>query len=418
MNILVLGAGGREHAIIQKIVKPEHTVFCMPGNAGMKEAVLVPGDPCSPEAVLDVCRRHAVDFCVVTPDDPLAAGVVDLLSSHGIACFGPTRKAAQMEASKVFAKEFMQKYGIPTARWQAFESTAPALTYIENQPLPIVIKADGLAKGKGVCVAQTYEEARQAVVDMLENGSFGASGRRIVVEECLKGMEVSVLSLVHRNVCVPLMSSMDHKRALDGDLGPNTGGMGVIAPNPYYTKAAEAFCLGEIFEKTVRGMEREGLAFSGCLYFGLMLTPDGPKVLEYNARFGDPETQCVLSLFEGDLLACLLATSDGTLMPDMVKFKDGYAATVVVASGGYPGRFETGKAIEISDGKAHIHMAGVKEADGRLVTGGGRVLNVTRTGESLRAAVERVYQSLDSIRVADGHYRRDIGKQALKALEV
>lgn len=418
MNILVLGGGGREHAIIKKI-KQQHKdahIFALPGNAGMKEALCLPFDLMDKEAVLGAAKANDIDFCIVTPDDPLAIGMVDHLEHAGIICFGPREQAAQIEASKIFAKRFMDRHGIPSAAWREFSDSAEAIAYIKTQSMPIVIKADGLAKGKGVVVAKDLPEAEQAVKDMLDKRKFGESGASIIVEECLSGQEVSVLCLVDGEKIVPLLSAMDHKRALDGDGGENTGGMGVIAPNPFYTKEIAAYCEREVFAKTMQGFQKDGIVFKGCLFVGLMLDKTGPKVLEYNARFGDPETQAVLSLFEGDLLSCLLACAKGNLDPKEVRFAKGAAATIVLASKGYPGKFETGYAIDILIGmRGILHMAGVKEANGRLLSAGGRVLCVTQTGENLQEAIRKAYEAVKKVHFSNMYYRKDIGQKALLA---
>ncbi len=420
MNIMVIGSGGREHAIIQKIKENPlaERIYALPGNPGMAEAVCVPGDPMNTTHVVAMAKAKKVDFCIVTPDDPLAIGLVDALEMHDIPCFGPGKQAAKIESSKLLAKQLMEHYQIPTAKWKAFTKAEEAFAYLDTQPLPIVVKADGLAKGKGVVVAQTLEEARQAVRDMLENKVFGASGATVIIEECLTGQEVSVLCLVDGVKVVPLLSAMDHKRALDGDGGPNTGGMGAIAPCPFYTREIAHQCMEEIYIPTARAMVQERVPFSGCLFFGLMLTEEGPKVLEYNARFGDPETQAVLSLMDSDLLTALGAVRDGNLREDMVSFRKGYACCVVAASKGYPGAFDKGYPIRVEgDINAQVHMAGVAAIDGALVTNGGRVLAVTATGDTLNQAIDSAYQAMDKVYFDNKYIRRDIGQSALKGLE-
>lgn len=420
MKILVIGSGGREHAIIRQLKKNPlaETIYALPGNPGMTEAICLKADPMDISQVVAMATAKRVDFCIVTPDDPLAIGLVDALELHNIPCFGPGQKAAMIESSKLLAKQLMQLYRIPTAAWQAFTNTEEAIEYLRQQPLPVVVKADGLAKGKGVVVAKTLPEAETAVRDMLDKRVFGDSGATVIIEECLEGQEVSVMCLVDRYTVVPLLSAMDHKRALEGDNGPNTGGMGAIAPCPFYTEEIAEVCMRDIFLPTAHAMMQERVPFSGCLFFGLMLTKDGPKVLEYNARFGDPETQAVLSLLSSDLLEALGAVRDGNLLPEHITFKPGYACCVVAASQGYPGEFEKGLPITIEEGiEAAVHMAGVAEEGGQLVTSGGRVLGVTATGDTLRAAIDKAYQAMDKVHFDNKYYRGDIGKQALRGLE-
>lgn len=407
MNILVIGSGGREHAIIKKLKEnpAAGVIYALPGNAGMAEAVCVPLDPLDPSEVTAFCRDMAIGFCIVTPEDPLAKGLVDVLETEGITCLGPTRAAAAIESSKLFAKRLMQKYRIPTAAWQTFSGKEDALSFLDSCALPIVIKADGLLKGKGVIVADTRGEARSAVRSMV--GPF-------IIEECLVGHEVSVLTLVDGENVVPLLSATDHKRALDEDKGPNTGGMGAVAPSPFYTLEIKHRCMRDIYLPTARAMVKEGIPFRGCLFFGLILTKDGPKVLEYNARFGDPETQAVLALMDSDLLSALQAVTDGTLAADSVSFRAGHACCVVAASGGYPGAFEKGLPIHIEEPiEATVHMAGVANNGEQLVTAGGRVLSVTATGDTLEAARKAAYREMAKVHFDNMHYRRDIGAQAL-----
>ena len=428
MKIMVIGGGGREHAIVKKLKENPavDTIYCLPGNGGIAaDAVCVPeiGAKDIP-AQVEFAKTHGVEYAVVAPDDPLALGAVDALSAAGVPCFGPSAKAAEIESSKVFAKELMKKYGIPTARYAVFSDMAEALAYLDGHDAPIVVKADGLALGKGVTVAQTREEAKAAVRAMMEDRVFGASGSRVVIEECLTGPEVSVLCFTDGETVAPMVSSMDHKRAGDGDRGPNTGGMGAVAPNPYYTPEIARTCMETIFLPTVRAMRAEGRTFRGCLYFGLMLTPDGPKVIEYNCRFGDPETQVVLPLLEGDLLHIMQACTNGTLENEDVKFSDGAAACVILASGGYPVAYEKGKPISgLVDGQLPgeenvtvYHSGTAITEDGTLVTAGGRVLGVTATGPRLTNALSHAYEAAEKISFEKLHKRSDIGLRALKAL--
>ena len=419
MNILVIGGGGREHAIIRKVREnPEvETVWALPGNGGIAaDAECVPVKATDIQAIVDFARNHPVDYAVVAPDDPLVLGCVDALEAEGIPCFGPRKNAAIIEGSKVFSKNLMKKYGIPTAAYAAFDDPGAAMKYLETAAMPAVIKADGLALGKGVLIAMTREEAFSAVREIMEEKKFGASGNQIVIEEFLEGPEVSVLSFTDGSTVVPMVSSMDHKRAGDGDTGLNTGGMGTVAPNPYYTDEVAAQCMERIFLPTIRAMKAEGREFRGCLYFGLMITRDGPKVIEYNCRFGDPETQVVLPLLESDLLTVMRAVTEGKLADCPVKFKDGHACCVVLASDGYP--LSYGKGYEISipaETLPHVYVAGAALKDGRLVTSGGRVLGVTATAGSLREAVSEAYALADTIEFENKYMRHDIGKRALAA---
>ena len=384
MKLLVVGGGGREHALIRKLKENPsvETVYCLPGNGGIaRDAVCVPIGATEIDKIVAFAYENKIDFAVVAPDDPLVLGCVDALEGHGIPCFGPRADAAIIEGSKVFAKDLMKKYGIPTARYETFTDLDAALAYLKTAPIPIVVKADGLALGKGVTVAFTREEAEEAVIEAMREGKFGESGRRLVIEEYLTGPEVSVLAFTDGECVKPMVSSMDHKRIGDGDEGPNTGGMGTIAPNPYYTDEIARECMETIFLPTVRAMNQEGRTFKGCLYFGLMLTPNGPKVIEYNCRFGDPETQVVLPLLKSDLLTVMQATAAGKLKDTPVEWKDGAACCVVVASGGYPVSYKKGYPITLPDEIApDVFVAGAAEKDGRLVTSGGRVLGVTATG--------------------------------------
>ena len=423
MKLMVIGGGGREHAIIKKLKENPavEKIYCLPGNGGIAaDAVCVSeiGAKDIP-AQVEFAKAHGIDYAVVAPDDPLALGAVDALSAAGIPCFGPDKKAAVIEASKAFAKDLMQKYNIPTAKYRVFTDAPSACAYIDAEGAPIVVKADGLALGKGVVVAQTVEEAKAAVRAMIEDKTFGQSGARVVIEEYMEGPEVSVLSFTDGEALVPMVSSMDHKRALDGDEGLNTGGMGTIAPNPFYTDEIAAECMEKIFLPTIRAMRAEGRTFRGCLYFGLMLTPDGPKVIEYNCRFGDPETQVVLPLLESDLLTVMQATTNGTLKDTPVRFKTGSACCcVVMASQGYPQSYETGFPLTMdADAAAHTFVAGAKlREDGVLVTSGGRVAGVTAVQPTLGQAVQAAYERVGHVHFENAYYRRDIGARALQAL--
>ncbi len=419
MKLMVIGGGGREHAIVKKLKENPavEMIYALPGNGGIAaDACCVDIAATDFEKIVAFAVSEQIDFAVVTPDDPLVLGAVDALEAAGIPCFGPEKKAAIIEGSKVFAKELMARHNIPTARCEVFTDRAAALAYLDSCDLPIVIKADGLALGKGVIIAQTRDEARSAIDTMMVDKKFGRSGERVVVEEFLTGPEVSVLSFTDGETLVPMVSSMDHKRAHDGDTGPNTGGMGTVAPNPYYTTEMAARCMDEIFMPTVRAMAEEGRTFRGCLYFGLMLTPKGPKVIEYNCRFGDPETQVVLPLLESDLLTVMMACRSGTLAETEVKFSSDAACCVVMASDGYPGSYEKGYEITVDgDFDAQLYIAGAKVKDGRLVTSGGRVLGVVATDPALKTAVERAYQQAEKVHFANAYYRRDIGQRALAA---
>ena len=392
MKIMVVGGGGREHAIIKKIKQnPKVTeIVALPGNGGIAaDATCVNIKATDIDAIVEYAVNNAIDYAVVAPDDPLVMGCVDRLSSEGIPCFGPNSRSAIIEGSKAFSKDLMKMYGIPTAKYENFDSLDNALSYIETCPIPTVIKADGLALGKGVIIAETREAAKQAVIEMMEDKKFGASGDRIVIEEFLEGPEVSVLSFTDGKNVVPMISSMDHKRAGDGDTGLNTGGMGTVAPNPYYTPEIADRCMKEIFLPTIKAMEDEGRTFKGCLYFGLMLTADGPKVIEYNCRFGDPETQVVLPLLESDLLEIMMAVTEERLTADMVKFSDRCACCVIAASEGYPLSYDKGFEITIPEEiMASTYVAGAKLDDGKLLTNGGRVLGVTAVEDTLEDAVK------------------------------
>lgn len=428
MKILVIGGGGREDAIIQKLAEDERaeTIYALPGNGGIAaRAQCVPVAATDIPHIIDFAWEHAVDFAVVAPDDPLALGAVDELEKLGVPCFGPRKNAALIESSKSFAKDLMAKYGIPTAAYRTFSALDSALAYVETCPLPAVVKADGLALGKGVRICETREEAKGAVQAMMAEKIFGESGARIVIEEYLDGPEVSVLAFTDGETIVPMVSSMDHKRALDGDKGLNTGGMGTIAPNPFYTADIAERCQREIFVPTVQAMKAEGRPFKGCLYFGLMLTEQGPKVIEYNCRFGDPETQVILPLLEGSLLEIMLATAQGRLQDVPVRFRDGCACCVVLASQGYPASYKTGFPITLPETGEYerIYIAGAaqengkknRQENGQLVTKGGRVLGAVGLGDTLAQAVSRAYGLAGRIHFDNAYYRQDIGKRALAA---
>ena len=421
MKLLVVGGGGREHAIIKKLKEnPEvEKIYALPGNGGIAaDAECVPIGAKDIQGIVAFAVEQQVDYAVVAPDDPLVLGAVDALNEKGIPCFGPRAAAAQIEGSKVFAKDLMKKYGIPTAAYESFDDAAAALRYLDTAEMPIVVKADGLALGKGVIIAQTREEARQAVVSMMEEGMFGQSGSRVVIEEFLTGPEVSVLSFTDGETVVPMVSSMDHKRAKDNDQGLNTGGMGTVAPNPYYTEAVAAQCMEEIFLPTIRAMKAEGRPFQGCLYFGLMLTPKGPKVIEYNCRFGDPETQVVLPLLESDLLTVMRATTEGTLAQTEVKFSQKSACCVILASEGYPQKYQSGFEMAIApEALPHAFVAGAKLADGKLLTSGGRVIGLTAVEDTLPQAIDRAYQLAGMVHFENAYCRRDIGARAMKAFK-
>ena len=421
MHILVVGGGGREHAIIKKLREnPAVTeIYALPGNGGMAgQALCVPIAATDIDGIVEFARTHPVDYAVVTPDDPLVLGCVDRLNAIGIPCFGPKQNAAMLEGSKAFAKGLMKKYGIPTANYQVFTRLDEALAYLETAPMPTVVKADGLALGKGVLICATRAEAEQAVTDMMVNAKFGASGATVVIEEFLEGPEVSVLAFTDGKTVKPMVSSMDHKRAGDGDTGLNTGGMGTVAPNPYYTPEIAQQCMAEIFLPTIRAMAAEGRPFSGCLYFGLMLTKTGPKVIEYNCRFGDPETQVVLPLLKSDLFTVMQATTNGTLAETPVEFSDQWACCVITASAGYPEHYAKGFPITMTaEAAAHTDVAGAKLADGRLVTAGGRVTGTTAVAGTLAGAIREAYRLANQVEFANAYRRRDIGQRALQALE-
>ena len=421
MKIMVIGGGGREHAIIKKLKenKAIDKIYALPGNGGIEnDAVCIPIGACEIDKIVDFASSEKIDYVVVAPDDPLVLGAVDRLEEIGIPCFGPRANAAIIEGSKVFSKNLMKKYSIPPASYETFNDMEKALAYLENAPIPTVIKADGLALGKGVTVAFTREEAKKAVVEAMQDKKFGKSGESIVIEEYLEGPEISVLAFTDGKTVKPMVSSMDHKRSGDNDTGLNTGGMGTIAPNPYYTDKVAKICMDTIFVPTINAMNREGRTFKGCLYFGLMLTKDGPKVIEYNCRFGDPETQVVLPLLESDLLTVMKATTDGTLSETDVKFKDADACCVIMASDGYPVSYKKGYEItipeEIFDS---VYVAGATQKDGKLYTSGGRVLGVTSVASTLKEAIDSSYKKVKEISFENAYYRHDIGQRALKATE-
>jgi phosphoribosylamine--glycine ligase len=419
LKIAVIGGGGREHAIIKKLKenKAIETIYALPGNGGIaQDAVCAPVRATDIKAVTQFAREKALNFVAVIPDDPLCLGLVDALEEAGIRAFGPNKKAAIIEGSKVFSKKLMRKYDIPTADYAAFDDAGEAIAYLETADMPIVIKADGLALGKGVIIAGTREEARDAVHSMMNEGLFGMSGSRVVLETFLEGPEVTVLAFTDGKTIKPMVSSMDHKRALDNDEGLNTGGMGTIAPNPFYTKEIAERCMREIYIPTIEAMNKEGRTFRGCLYFGLILTKDGPKVIEYNCRFGDPETQVVIPLLKSDLLDIMQATIDGTLDKTDVAFSDDAACCVVIASGGYPKQYETGYPISGLDAAgemATVYHAGTKASTDGIVTNGGRVLGVTAVAQSLDKAVTKAYEAANQIAFENAHMRKDIGRKAL-----
>ena len=420
MKIMVVGGGGREHAIIKKIKENKDVteIFALPGNGGIAaDATCVDIGATDIERIVSFAVENKIDYAVVAPDDPLVLGCVDALEKKGIPCFGPRANAAIIEGSKVFSKNLMKKYGIPTAAYEVFEDMEAALNYLETAPIPTVIKADGLALGKGVIIAQTRDEAKTAVRDMMEGGIFGKSGSRVVVEEFLTGPEVSVLAFTDGKVVKPMVSSMDHKRIGDNDTGLNTGGMGTVAPNPYYTKKIADECMETIFLPTINAMNKEGRTFKGCLYFGLMLTPNGPKVIEYNCRFGDPETQVVLPLLESDLLTVMMATTNGTLSDTEVKFADKHACCVILASNGYPTAYKKGFEMTFTEEALKAtYVAGAKLENGKLVTAGGRVTGTTAIADSLADAIKEAYRLSDGVKFEGAYRRTDIGKRALDAL--
>ena len=419
MKLLVVGGGGREHAIIKKLKENSAVseIFATPGNGGIaKDATCVNIGAKDIDAIVNFAVETGIDYAVVAPDDPLVLGCVDALEAKGIPCFGPRANAAIIEGSKVFSKNLMKKYNIPTAAYEVFTEMEAALKYLEDAPIPTVIKADGLALGKGVIIANTRQEAIEAVTDMMANAKFGKSGSTVVIEEFLTGPEVSVLAFTDGRTIRPMVSSMDHKRAGDNDTGLNTGGMGTVAPNPYYTADIAAQCMEEIFLPTIAAMNAEGRTFKGCLYFGLMLTPKGPKVIEYNCRFGDPETQVVLPLLQSDLLAVMRACTDGTLAETEVKFADKHACCVILASKGYPESYQKGFEMTFTEeAKAATYVAGAKLTDGKLLTNGGRVTGTTAIADSLEAAIKEAYRLSDGVHFENAYRRSDIGQRALQA---
>ena len=421
MNLMLIGGGGREHAILRSLKKNPavETVWMLPGNGAMEsEAVCYPIGATDLDGIVAFAKEHPVDYAVVAPDDPLVLGCVDRLNELGIPCFGPKANAAIIEGSKAFSKDLMKKYGIPTAAYEIFTELDAALEYLKTCPIPTVVKADGLALGKGVIIAMTREEAVEAVTDMMAGGKFGKSGTTVVIEEFLEGPEVSVLSFTDGKTVKPMVSSMDHKRARDNDQGLNTGGMGTIAPNPYYTDAVAAECMEKIFLPTIKAMAAEGRPFQGCLYFGLMLTKNGPKVIEYNCRFGAPETQVVLPLLESDLLTIMQACTNGTLENTEVKFADKHACCVITASEGYPEAYKKGfPLVMTAESAACTYVAGAKMADGVLVTNGGRVTGTTALATSLPEAIREAYRLADGVTFENAYRRSDIGQRALQALK-
>lgn len=421
MKVAVIGGGGREHAIIKKIKESPlcQNIVAIPGNGGIaKDCQCININAADIAHIVEYCANNGVDYVVVAPDEPLALGLVDALKKCGIAAFGPLQKAAQIESSKVFAKNFMQKYGIPTANYHCFSSVHKALKHVKQSTLyPIVVKADGLALGKGVLICNNEKEAVFAIDSLMNNALMGDSGKKIVIEEFLKGPEVSVLAFCDGKTLVPMLSAMDYKRALDNDKGENTGGMGAIAPNPYYTGAVAKRCMDEIFIPTQKALLKEGITFSGCLYFGLMLTTAGPKVIEYNARFGDPETQALMPLLQSDLLEIMLSCTNGCLKQNMVKFSENASACIVVASKGYPRAYEKGFAINglemaHSVKTAVVYHAGTVQTQGGFATNAGRVLGVTAKGKTLKEALNSAYAAAAHIKFEGAQMRKDIGKTA------
>lgn len=419
MNVLMIGSGGREHALIKAILKSPRLekLYCAPGNGGIsRDAQCVDIPVMDKEKMVEFAKANDIDLAFVAPDDPLAAGMVDAFEDAGIRAFGPNAKAAVIEASKVFSKNLMKKYGIPTAKYEVFDNSADAIAYVkDNKMEPVVVKADGLALGKGVIIAQTINDAEAAIRSIMEDKKFGESGNKVVIEEFLTGPEVSVLSFTDGKTVKPMVSSKDHKRALDGDNGLNTGGMGTISPNPYYTDQLADECMETIFKPTIAAMQSEGRPFKGCLYFGLMMTPDGPKVIEYNARFGDPEAQVVLPRLKTDILDIVDAVIDERLDEINIEWSEDCSACVVMASGGYPESYKKGIEMFGMDDKgqvdgATVYHAGTKYENGKFYTNGGRVIGVTATGKSLDEALEKAYGAVAKISFDGAHYRRDIGR--------
>ncbi len=423
-TVAVIGSGGREHAIVKAIKKSPlvKEIYVLPGNGGIaRDAYTVDIKATDKEAICEFCKGHNIDYCVVAPDDPLVLGTVDVLNAAGIPCFGPDSKAAIIEGSKCFSKDFMKKYNIPTALYESFDNEEDAVAYIKKiDTYPMVLKADGLALGKGVIIAQNREEALEAVTSMMKDKKFGESGSKIVIEEFMTGPEVTVLSFTDGKVVVPMISSMDHKRAHDNDEGLNTGGMGTIAPNPYYTPMLAEICMEKIFLPTIEGLNKEGRTFKGCLYFGLMLTPKGPKVVEYNCRFGDPETQVVLPLLESDLFEIMLATTYGTLADLDLRFSKLNACCVIYATKDYPEKYGKGYPITLPEygPDCEIYVAGAKQDEnGNLLSNGGRVLGITAVADTLPAAIDKAYDLTKKVKFDEGFYRNDIGARALEALK-
>lgn len=417
MKILVIGSGGREHAIIKKIKQNKNVseIYAIPGNGGIeRDAICIDIKATDINAIKDFAKKNNIDYAIVTPDDPLVAGLVDALEEIKIPCFGPNKNAAIIEGSKVFAKNLMKKYKIPTAEYETFESYDKAIEYLKTAPMPTVIKADGLALGKGVIIAETKEKAFDTVKNIMKDKAFGKSGDRIVIEEFLEGVEVSILSFTDGKTIIPMISSMDHKRIGDKDTGLNTGGMGTIAPNPYYTKEMAKECFDKIFIPTISAMNKEGRTFKGCLYFGLMITKDGAKVIEYNCRFGDPETQVILPLLKSDLLDIMIATTNGNLDKVKVEFENKSAACIIMANEGYPLEYKKGFAINIpKDIIERVYFAGVKKENEKLLTNGGRVLGITNIADTLDKAIKLSYEDAKQISFEGAYYRKDIGEKAL-----
>lgn len=422
MKILVIGSGGREHAIIKKIKQNKNVseIYAIPGNGGIeRDAICINIKATDINAIKDFAKKNNIDYAIVTPDDPLVAGLVDALEEIKIPCFGPNKNAAIIEGSKVFAKNLMKKYKIPTAKYETFESYDKAIEYLKTAPMPTVIKADGLALGKGVIIAETKEKAFDTVKNIMKDKAFGKSGDRIVIEEFLEGVEVSILSFTDGKTVIPMISSMDHKRIGDKDTGLNTGGMGTIAPNPYYTKEIAKECFDKIFIPTISAMNKEGRTFKGCLYFGLMITKDGAKVIEYNCRFGDPETQVILPLLKSDLLDIMIATTNGNLDKVKVEFENKSAACIIMASEGYPLEYKKGFAINIpKDIIERVYFAGVKKENEKLLTNGGRVLGITNIADTLDKAIKLSYEDAKQISFEGAYYRKDIGEKALLKKEI
>ena len=419
MKVLVVGGGGREHAVIKKLNENSEIdkIYALPGNGGYgDEAECIPVAATDIKGICEFAKKVNPDFAVVTPDDPLVLGCVDELEKIGVPCFGPEKRGAIIEGSKIFSKNLMKKYGIPTAEYKVFTEAEKAMEYVKNCPLPTVIKADGLALGKGVIIAETREEAFDAVKSMMLNEKFGESGTKIVIEEFLKGPEITVLSFTDGKTVVPMISSMDHKRALDNDKGLNTGGMGTIAPNPYYTEDVAKEAMEKIFIPTIEAMNKENRTFKGCLYFGLMLTDKGPKVIEYNCRFGDPEAQVVLPLLKTDLFTIMKAVREERLEEIEIEFEEKSACCVILASKGYPVKYEKGFPITLPENKDGIFIAGAALKNGELVTNGGRVLGVTETGDTLEEAIKKAYKKTEEIDFEGAFKRTDIGAKALKAI--